>query len=102
MTSVWTRSGQGKENSVRCAVNYSRTNRIKDGGAFVKFKYMEPANVQDSDEPLETPSFEGEIRKQVHDLGGVETWTGNKGGDIWLVRGKPWREVCGLLFMYVA
>jgi hypothetical protein len=73
-----------------------RLHRIKDGGAFVKFKYMEPAKVQDSDEPLETPSLEAEIQKQVHDLGGVETWTGNKGGDIWLVRGKPWREVCEL------
>jgi len=73
-----------------------RLHRIKDGGAFVKFKYMEPAKVQDSDEPLETPSLEAEIQKQVHDLGGVETWTGRKAGDVWLVRGKPWREVCEL------
>jgi hypothetical protein len=48
-------------------------------------------------ELLETPSLEAEIKKQVHDLGGVETWIGNKGGEVWLVRGKPWREVCAFL-----
>jgi hypothetical protein len=68
--------------------------RIKDGGPFVKSKDREPAKVQDNDQSLETPSLEAEIQKQVHDLGGVETWTGNKGGDVWLVRGKPWKEVC--------
>ena len=70
-----------------------KLHRIKDGGAFVKFKYTEPAKVEDGVVPLETPSLEAEIKKRLHEIGGVQTWVGNKGGDVWLVRGKPWKEV---------
>lgn len=67
--------------------------RMKDGGAFVKFKYTELTQAEGSDVPLEeTPSLEAEIKKRVHEIGGIETWMGNKGGDVWLVRGKPWKE----------
>lgn len=72
------------------------TTRIKDGGAFVKFKYRkqpEEANAE-GEEPTERPSLETEIKDQVKAAGGIRTWLGNADGDVWLVRGKPWKEVC--------
>ncbi|KAG8833407.1 mitochondrial escape protein 2 [Serendipita sp. 399] len=66
--------------------------RIKDGGAFVKFKYMQVTKKNGDEQPLDTPSLEDELKRQIHALGGIRTWIGNHAGDVWLVRGKPWKE----------
>ncbi|KAG8798261.1 mitochondrial escape protein 2 [Serendipita sp. 398] len=66
--------------------------RIKDGGAFVKFKYMQVSSKDTEEPPLDTPSLEAELKKQIRSLGGIRTWIGNHAGDVWLVRGRPWKE----------
>ncbi|KAH9901129.1 RNA12 protein-domain-containing protein [Cubamyces lactineus] len=58
----------------------------KDGGVFVKFKY----NAQDRDGALQ--SILQDLRKSVHSHGGVPSWCGLPTGEVWLVKGKPWRE----------
>jgi hypothetical protein len=77
-----------------------RPYRIKDGGAFVKFKYTKRAEEAkaEGEKPTERPSLEADIKKQVKDAGGIRTWLGNATGEVWLVRGKPWREVCPVVF----
>jgi len=59
----------------------------KDGGVFVRFKY----DARDSLSALET------IRKSVRETaakhGGFPSWIKLARGDVWLVRGMPWREV---------
>ncbi len=60
----------------------------KDGGVFVKFKYK----ASDSDNALQTILHN--IRENVHSHGGVPSWCGLPAGEVWLVKGTPWREVC--------
>ena len=59
----------------------------KDGGVFVKYKYnaADPESAQQS--ILES------LRKYVHSHGGVPSWIGLPSGEVWLVKGTPWREV---------
>ena len=68
----------------------------KDGGVFVKFQY----SAAHSDEALVT--IENDLKNQVAKGGGAPSWTGFKAGNVWLVKGTPWREVsllrCGLCF----
>jgi hypothetical protein len=66
--------------------------RVKDGGAFVKFKYTEPPTSGEAN-ALEPAVLEAELKEQLRKAGGISTWVGQVGGDLWLVRGKPWREV---------
>ena len=61
---------------------------IKDGGVFVHFKY----NAGEQGEALET--IEKSVREEAEKQGGIPSWTGlTKRGDVWLVKGTPWREV---------
>ncbi|KAI0721515.1 exonuclease [Cerioporus squamosus] len=59
---------------------------IKDGGVFVKFRY----NASDSGNALET--ILENVRNHVHSHGGVPSWWGLPSGEVWLVKGSPWRE----------
>ena len=60
----------------------------KDGGVFVKFAY-DPGASQDA--ALST--ILQELRNNVTSHGGVPSWTGFPTGNVWLVKGRPWREV---------
>lgn len=60
----------------------------KDGGVFVKFKYH--ATEHDSALQLIVQN----LRNHVHSHGGVPSWVGLPSGEIWLVKGRPWLEVC--------
>jgi hypothetical protein len=59
----------------------------KDGGVFIHFAYS--ANSDDS--ALKT--IIDELRKEAAKHGGLPSWLGLRGGDVWLVKGTPWREV---------
>ncbi|RDX48409.1 exonuclease [Lentinus brumalis] len=59
---------------------------IKDGGVFVKFRY----NASDTGNALET--ILENLRKHIHSHGGVPNWCGFPSGEVWLVKGSPWRE----------
>ena len=58
----------------------------KDGGAFIRFSYDATA-----------VNAEQDIVRSLRDLaeqhGGVPSWYGVSRGDIWPVKGTPWREV---------
>lgn len=58
----------------------------KDGGAFIRFSYDAAAE-----------NAEQDIVQRLKDLaaqhGGVPSWYGVSRGDIWPVKGTPWREV---------
>ncbi|KAI9067059.1 hypothetical protein FKP32DRAFT_1664487 [Trametes sanguinea] len=58
----------------------------KDGGVFVKFKY----NSKEDESALQ--SLLHDLRETVHSHGGVPSWCGLPTGEVWLVKGKPWRE----------
>ncbi|CAL1704048.1 unnamed protein product [Somion occarium] len=58
----------------------------KDGGVFVKFKY----NADDSDAALN--EILSDLRVTVEKHGGVPSWLGLPRGNVWLVKGQPWRE----------
>lgn len=61
---------------------------IKDGGVFVRFKY----SAGEPGEALET--IEKSVREEAEKRGGIPSWTGLASrGDVWLVKGTPWREV---------
>jgi hypothetical protein len=59
----------------------------KDGGVFVQFTY----HAHDSDHALK--SIMTELREGAVRLGGFPSWSGLGGGNAWLVKGTPWREV---------
>ncbi|KAJ3477560.1 hypothetical protein NLI96_g10383 [Meripilus lineatus] len=61
--------------------------QIKDGGVFVRFRYTGGA-----DDHAVLESILSDIKKAAAKQGGVPSWSGFKKGDIWLVKGKPWRE----------
>ncbi|KAH9857835.1 RNA12 protein-domain-containing protein [Lenzites betulinus] len=58
----------------------------KDGGVFVKFKY----SAEDTDTAL--PTILENLRENVHSHGGVPSWVGLSTGEVWLVKGSPWKE----------
>ena len=60
---------------------------VKDGGVFVKFTY----NVADSEGTLHEILVS--LRENIHSQGGVPSWVGIPTGNVWLVKGTPWREV---------
>ncbi|KAL1746991.1 RNA12 protein-domain-containing protein [Schizophyllum fasciatum] len=58
---------------------------LKDGGAFIKFKYA-------GDETA-LPSIERALKDFTHKSGGLQTWIGLRRADVWLVKAKqPWLE----------
>lgn len=62
----------------------------KDGGVFVRFRY----NAGSDDAALSEVVHS--LRQHTAEHGGVPSWAGLSGGNVWLVKGKPWREVCSL------
>jgi hypothetical protein len=61
---------------------------LKDGGAFAKFRYLDPGGSVDTREVIEE-----QLREQVYKKGGLPSWAGLERSDIWIVKGRPWREV---------
>jgi len=59
----------------------------KDGGVFVRFNYTA------SDEEGTLAAIEADVKQSIAERGGIQTWTGLRGGNAWLVKGKPWKEV---------
>ena len=63
--------------------------REKDGGVFVKYRC--------SVDPMDTSSVVEqiikELRAEASKHGGLPSWIGSSEGNIWRVRGVPWREV---------
>lgn len=71
----------------------------KEGGVFVRFQYSldKPDDRTSSDDlqrALET--IQHDLREQTAKQGGVPNWCGLDSGNIWLVKGYPWREVSPL------
>ncbi|KAI0797741.1 exonuclease [Abortiporus biennis] len=58
----------------------------KDGGVFVKFQY----NGNEEKSTLEEILLQARENASKH--GGIPSWAGIPRGDIWLVKGRPWRE----------
>lgn len=58
----------------------------KDGGVFVRFRY----NAGSDDAALSEVVHS--LRQHTAEHGGVPSWAGLSGGNVWLVKGKPWRE----------
>ncbi|TFK42802.1 RNA12 protein-domain-containing protein [Crucibulum laeve] len=61
----------------------------KDGGVFVKFSYTPDAEEQDEEVLAE---IESALREEGSKKGGLPSWSGLRGGNVWLVKGTPWRE----------
>ncbi|KDQ60596.1 hypothetical protein JAAARDRAFT_67035 [Jaapia argillacea MUCL 33604] len=59
---------------------------LKDGGVFVRFRYNGLENAETLD------AIENVLRDTASRQGGVPSWTGFSRGDVWLVKGQPWRE----------
>ncbi|THH15607.1 hypothetical protein EW146_g4901 [Bondarzewia mesenterica] len=59
---------------------------VKDGGIFVRFEYSGPEDQQ------VLSRIEHDIRDCVHKNGGIPSSAGLRRGDVWLVKGSPWRE----------
>ena len=59
----------------------------KDGGVFVKFAY------DASDRGSALKDIEDELRADA-DKHAMPSWAGLDWGNVWLVKGQPWLEVC--------
>jgi hypothetical protein len=59
----------------------------KDGGIFVLFEYTSPQ----SEDVLQ--AIQSDLRNHFQSRGGVPSSAGIRRGNIWVVRGQPWREV---------
>lgn len=60
----------------------------KDGGVFVKFGY-DPG----TSEAEAMNTIVDELRTNAAQHGGVPSWMGVSTGSVWLVKGRPWKEV---------
>ena len=60
----------------------------KDGGVFVRFGY----NMGASEDSTLKAILE-ELKESAAKHGGIPSWSGFPTGNVWLVEGKPWREV---------
>ena len=67
---------------------------VKDGGVFVHFEYTS----SQSEDVLST--IQSDLRNYIHSKGGVPSSAGIRRGDIWVVRGQPWREVLRILLSH--
>lgn len=63
----------------------------KDGGVFIRFTY----NASDAESALQ--SIERELLEVAEKHGDLPSWLGPNKGKMWVVKGKPWREVCFFL-----
>jgi hypothetical protein len=61
----------------------------KDGGVFVKFNYT---NTDGSDSSFN--AILRDIKNVSVKHGGIPSWIGWPRGDAWVIKGKPWKEVC--------
>ncbi|KAH9981472.1 RNA12 protein-domain-containing protein [Lactifluus volemus] len=59
---------------------------VKDGGIFVLFEYI-PSQSKDI-----LQDIQADLRSHFKSKGGVPSSTGIRRGNIWVVRGQPWRE----------
>jgi hypothetical protein len=64
----------------------------KDGGVFVRFRYSADNSMSALDIIHES------AREVAAERGGIPSWIELARGDVWLVRGKPWREVCLIIY----
>jgi hypothetical protein len=60
---------------------------IKDGGVFVLFEYI-PSQSEDV-----LSIIQSDLRDYLQSQGGVPSSAGLRRGNIWVVNGRPWREV---------
>jgi len=83
-------------------------NRLKDGGVFLNFRYNSSESATAADDTLVPEAHVSaaqkpdpalaEIKQElltiVQEKGGLPSWIEEirKGGAIWRVRGKPWKE----------
>ncbi|CAA7267988.1 unnamed protein product [Cyclocybe aegerita] len=63
----------------------------KDGGVFVRFSYT-PSEDADVNDARQLSVLENALREEASARGALPTWLGIGSGDIWLVRGSPWKE----------
>jgi hypothetical protein len=61
---------------------------VKDGGVFARFRYLDTGSSANIMDDLQT-----QLKKHVERRGGVPSWAGFRRGDVWIVKGHPWREV---------
>jgi len=54
---------------------------MKDGGVYVKIAYSP------------TEDIERVVREEVERAGGIPSWHGLSPGNVWLMKGTPWKEV---------
>jgi len=66
----------------------------KDGGVFVRFSYS-PPHTPDADN---WSALQTALGKEIRKHGPLPTWFGVGSGQLWVVRGSPWKEVSLLLF----
>ncbi|KAI0256515.1 RNA12 protein-domain-containing protein [Lactifluus subvellereus] len=59
---------------------------VKDGGIFVLFEYI-PSQSEDV-----LQAIQSDLRNHFRSKGGVPSSAGIRRGNIWVVRGQPWRE----------
>jgi hypothetical protein len=61
----------------------------KDGGVFVRFSYS-PPNSPDRDN---WSALQRALGEEIRKHGPLPTWLGVGSGELWVVRGSPWKEV---------
>lgn len=61
---------------------------LKDGGVFVRFGY------DDQGQQTAVEDIERDLKNDIEAKGGIPSWLGLSGGSVWLVKGRPWKEVC--------
>lgn len=62
--------------------------QMKEGGLFVRYRY------QDLDDNGTAASvIEEQLRTSLADQGGIPSWANLDRGEVWAVKGNPWREV---------
>lgn len=59
----------------------------KDGGVFVRFSY------DGQGQQTAVDDIERDLKGEIESQGGMPSWLGLSGGSIWLVKGRPWKEV---------
>lgn len=64
----------------------------KDGGVFVRFRYT-PSLTTDADARDALKDIQAALESEALEHGGVPNWMGWKTGSIWLIKGRPWKEV---------
>lgn len=66
----------------------------KDGGVFVRFTY----SANESRAALDI--IQRDVMEAAAKQGGIPSWIGVAKGNVWLVKGTPWREVRSLLHFH--